>query len=273
MKNIKYLLLLLIALSFSACEKVIDVELNNAPPRLVIDAFIKWTKGTTGNEQKIKLSTTAPYFNNTIPTVSGATVFITDSNNTVFNFNENAGTGDYLCSDFTPVLNGNYTLTVIYNGQTYTASETLNPAPEITKIEQKNDSGFSGKDIEIKAYFNDNQSTDDFYLFKYKAPFTAIPEYRLLKDDIFQGNEFFGLYTNKDLKTGDEVEIGIYGISEPYFNFMKILMSIAGSNSGSPFQSPPATVRGNIINTTNEANYALGYFSLSEASEKKYIVE
>ena len=112
MKNIKYLLLLLIALSFSACEKVIDVELNNAPPRLVIDAFIKWTKGTTGNEQKIKLSTTAPYFSNTIPTVSGATVFITDSNNK-FVFTEIAGTGDYLCTDFTPLLNGNYTLTVI----------------------------------------------------------------------------------------------------------------------------------------------------------------
>ena len=272
MKNIKFLLLLIIALSFSSCEKVIDVELNNAPPRLVIDAFIKWTKGTTGNEQRIKLSTTAPYFSNTIPPVSGATVFITNSNNK-FTFNEIAGTGNYLCSDFTPVINGNYTLTVIYNGQTYTASETLKPVPEITKIEQKNDNGFLGKEVQIKAFFNDNQSIDDYYLFKFQTTFSAIPKYRVLKDKIFQGNEFFGLYANKYLKIGDEVKIGIYGISEQYFNYMNILISIAGSNSGSPFQSPPAMVRGNIINTTTEANYALGYFNLSESDEKKYIVE
>ncbi len=45
---------------------------------------------------------------------------------------------------------------------------------------------------------------------------------------------------------------------------MSVLVSIAGNNGGGPFQSPPATVRGNIINTTNSANYPLGYFSLSE---------
>jgi hypothetical protein len=54
---------------------------------------------------------------------------------------------------------------------------------------------------------------------------------------------------------------------------MSILISLAGSNNGSPFQSPPATVRGNIVNQTNEANYALGYFSLSEIDSLEYTIE
>jgi hypothetical protein len=54
---------------------------------------------------------------------------------------------------------------------------------------------------------------------------------------------------------------------------MSILLSIAGNNGGGPFQSPPATVRGNIINTTNPSNYALGYFSLSEMDTKNYTIE
>lgn len=273
MKNIKYIILVLMAILSTGCEKVIDVDLDSAPPRLVIDAAIKWTKGTPGNEQKIKLSTTAPYFSNIIPPVSGATVFVTDSNNTVFNFTETVGTGEYLCSDFTPVLNGNYLLTVVYNGQTYSASETLKPVPVIENIEQNNEGGFTGQDIEIKAYFTDNGNTNDFYLFKFKPSFAAIPRYDVAEDKFFQGNTIFSLYSSEDLSPGDQLEIGIYGISQRYYNYMNILISIAGTNSGSPFQSPPATVRGNIVNTTNEANFALGYFSLSEGDSKNYIVE
>ncbi|MNL29563.1 hypothetical protein D3C87_1512480 [compost metagenome] len=54
---------------------------------------------------------------------------------------------------------------------------------------------------------------------------------------------------------------------------MSILVSIAGSNVGGPFQSPPATVKGNIINTTDKNNYPLGYFSLCETDLKKYTIK
>ena len=53
--------------------------------KLVIDASIKWQKGTIGNDQTIKLSTTTGFYDSVIPTVSGATVFVTNSSNTVFN--------------------------------------------------------------------------------------------------------------------------------------------------------------------------------------------
>ena len=57
MKNIIYISLILSLFIFSSCEKVINVDLNTAAPKLVIDGSIKWKKGTDGNEQTIKLST------------------------------------------------------------------------------------------------------------------------------------------------------------------------------------------------------------------------
>ena len=65
MKNIKLFIVLLIA-SFSviSCEEVVNVDLDTAAPKLVIDASIKWEKGTTGNVQKIKLTTTTDYYSN-----------------------------------------------------------------------------------------------------------------------------------------------------------------------------------------------------------------
>ena len=68
----------------TSCEDVIELNLNTAEPKLVIEASINWLKGTSGNEQIIKLSLTAPYFNDTVPPANGATVLITDQNNRTY---------------------------------------------------------------------------------------------------------------------------------------------------------------------------------------------
>jgi len=54
---------------------------------------------------------------------------------------------------------------------------------------------------------------------------------------------------------------------------MNILTTIAGSGTGNPFATPPATLRGNIINQTNSDNFPLGYFHLSEIDEIDYLVQ
>ncbi|MDD3003920.1 DUF4249 domain-containing protein [Flavobacterium sp.] len=274
MKKYIYTLLIVIgALNFVSCEEVIDVKLDTAAPRLVIDAALKWEKGTDGKTQKIKLSTTTGYFNTEIPKVSGATVFVTNSQNEMFNFTETvANSGEYICTDFDPELNENYTLTVVLNGVTYTASDKLIPVPSIDKIEQKDDGGFGGQNIEIKFFYTDNGSTDDFYLFKTKLSSYTIPQYGVSNDTFYQGNQFYTIYSNEDLKSGKTIDFTLSGISENYFNYMQILLSIAGNSGGGPFQSPPATVRGNIINQTDVKNYALGYFSASETTSITYVI-
>jgi hypothetical protein len=273
MKLFKLLTLFIATISLSSCEDKINVDLETAAPKLVIDAAIKWQKGTNGNKQQIKLSTTAQYFGTEIPKVAGATVFITDSDNVVFNFVETDTLGNYNCTNFIPVLNKNYKLTVVYKNETYEASENLMPAPQIERIEQKNQSGFSGNDIQIKAFFTDDGTQDNFYLFQYQSSDRLIPTFDLSKDEFYQGNEIFGIYQDENLKAGQTLAISILGISEKYYNYMNILVTIAGSTAGSPFQSPPATVRGNVKNTTNERNYPLGYFSLSETDFRNYVIE
>jgi len=270
MKKIHYILFTILVMTFSGCEQVIDVDLETAAPRLVIDASIQWQKGTNGETQKVKLTTTAPYFGTEIPTVSNATVFITDSNNTIFNFIETPDTGEYYCTDFVPVLNTSYVLTVITNGETYTATETFKPVPVIDKVEQIVKEGFSGEYTQIKAFYTDDAATNDFYLFRWKPNFKAIPSYSISEDEFYQGNQIFGLYISEDFKPGDKIDITIYGISERYYNYMNKLISIV--ETGGPFQSPPSKVLGNIVNTTNKDNYALGYFNLSEIDFLNYEV-
>jgi hypothetical protein len=261
------------AVFFNSCQDVVNVDLNTAPPKLVVEASINWQKETLGNGQKIKLTTTSDYYSTTIPKVSGATVFVKNSSNSIFDFIEKPNTGEYFCTTFVPVLNETYTLTIISNGQTYTATEILKPVVEITKIVQNNLGGFDGKTIEIKAYFNDPANEDNFYFYRYAYQNPLLNNYYVGEDTFFQGNEFFSISQNDELKTGDKIMISHTGISKTFFNYMNVLISIAGSSNGAPFQSPAATVRGNIINTTDFNNYALGYFSLGEVETKNYVVQ
>lgn len=273
MKKINLIIALFSLLFLTSCEEVVQLDLNNAAPKIVIEANIKWQKGTSGNVQKIKLSTTTGYFDSTIPGVSGAIVTVKNSANLIFTFNEVNGSGEYVCSNFIPAINEVYTLTVTSKGQTYIATEILKPVAPIVEIIQNDKGGFTGNNIEIKTYFNDPANESNYYLYNYSYSNQVLQSYYVDEDTFYQGNKFFSISQSDKINKGDKITVTHFGISKSYYNYLSVLLSIASNGGGSPFQSPPATVRGNLINATNADNYPLGYFSLSESDKREYIIQ
>ena len=269
----KYLYLILILISVTSCTEVVDVKLDTANPKLVVEASINWQKGTAGNIQKIILTSTADYYTNKTPVVSNATVTVSNSLNVVFNFIETPNTGQYICNNFIPVINETYKLTIVSNGKTYTATETLKPIAKIETIIQDSNGGFTNDQIQVNANFIDPVATEDFYLFKYEYPNTIKPDIYVTEDAFYNGNPFFSQSFKDNLKTGDVIKITHFGVSKQYFKYLEILLSISGNNGGGPFQSPPVTVRGNVINQTNQDDFPFGYFNLSEIDSKTYTIQ
>lgn len=273
MKTAIKILVLSITLLLTGCEDVIHVDLDTAPPRLVIDASIDWAKYTSGNEQKIKLSTTTGYYSPEFPTVSGATVFITNATATVFDFIENPGTGEYICTNFEPVIGEIYDLTIVLNGQTYTATETFIGVSDLEDtIEQDNEGGFGGDEVELTYYYQDDGSQENYYLHSIISPRVSFPEYELVDDENSQGNRIPETYSHEDLKPGDVVSIKLYGISKRYYQYFTKLL-LASGNDDNPFATTPTAVRGNIVNQTDNNNFPFGYFRLSEISTKDYTIQ
>ncbi|MCL9808449.1 DUF4249 domain-containing protein [Flavobacterium luminosum] len=269
----KILLLLTTILLLTSCQDVVDIPLENAPAKLVIDANIKWYKGTDGATQVIKLSLTNDFYTSEILPASGAIVSIKDDANTLFNFIEDANTGNYICTNFVPQINTNYTLTVVYKGETYTATSKLLATPVIQDIQQETKPGISGEDeIQVKFFFQDDGQQENYYLLKVKNPEIVFPEYGVVSDEFFQGNLMFGFY-NDDIKKGNLLQLSVQGIDKAYFNYMSKLISASGGNSGNPFATPPAVLRGNIINVTNSQNFPFGYFALGEVDARDYTVQ
>jgi hypothetical protein len=261
---------LLFVLLFSSCEDVVNLDLETGEAKIVVDAEIIWKKGTTGNEQVIKISKMAPYYNNTVPKVSGAQVRIENSAGDIFTFNETEP-GIYVCTNFVPVLNTDYKLFVTAEGQSFTATEKLTSVTPIDKVEQALVPDFGGEDIiELTFYYKDPADQANFYLTDYKSDFLLFPEYELTDDELFNGNEISTRFSDEDIKPGTTVDITHRGISKSFYNYMKLILEVY---DGNPFSVPPGNIRGNIVNTSDANNFALGYFRLCESDSVSYLVK
>lgn len=272
MKNLKYIFLSVSLFGLFSCEDVVDVDLPTAPPRLVVDASIDWIQGTDGSVQKIKLTTTTGFYSSVVPVVSNAIVSVENENGVTFDFIEEGNSGEYFCYDFVPEVGMEYTLTVMVDGEVYTAVETMQNLPEFLYFTQSSDVGFGDDFIEIRYHFQDNPNENNFYMDRVQESGKAFPFYGTGSDKYTQGNEMYGLYLSEDIKSGDVLNIKLYEISERYYDYMNRLLEVV-YNGGGPFQTSVGTVRGNLVNQTNPDNYALGYFRLCQVFEADYTVE
>ena len=272
MKNLYILSLIILLLTFTSCEEVIDLDLDQSEPRLVIDASMLWYIGTPGNNQQIKLSETIGFYEEGIEPVIDAEVIINTGNGEEFIFAHQEN-GIYQNSNFIPEFDENYTLEISYNDELYTATSSFVPVAGIDYIEQNDEGGFTREDLEVEVFFTDPAGEDNFYLFTFRDFSISKLSLEIYEDEFTDGNQVSATYSDEDLTAGDEVFVTMEGISEAFYNYLFILRSQGGDNGGGPFQSQPATVKGNIINETNPENYPFGYFRLSEADSTTYIVQ
>lgn len=264
----------------SSCTDVIDVEVPNASPRLVVEASIDWEKGTAGNEQSIQLSTSTPFFDSqSIDIVTGAEVSVTNMDDgNVFIF-EDQNNGNYTTQNFIPIVDGDYLLEIKYNGDIYQAQERLIPVVDISNVYQSTENGFDDEALEVNVTYVDSAGIDNYYLFKFQKEGALLPELQDISDEFTDGNEttlFYELLEDEDInqkefEPGDIVNIDFFGISERYFNFIQLLIS--QNEDGGPFSATPVSIRGNCVNLSNQDQYAYGYFRVTQTVKTSYTFE
>ncbi|MBC3759893.1 DUF4249 domain-containing protein [Hyunsoonleella sp. SJ7] len=270
--------LILFFVGLTSCEDVIDVDVPTSAPRLVIEASLDWEKGTTGNNQVVKLSTSTPYFeNSTNPTVTGASVKVTNNNSSAAYTFVDQNDGTYTISNFVPVINDSYTLEVEYNGEMYRATETLKSVSPIKRVEQSLEGGFDDEVLDVSIFWDDPADEENFYLIKFIEQGDLVPEFEDYPDEFVNGNELDTFFEKDEdendgqgqFMPGDVVEFTLYGISEQYDNYISLLIEQYDAD-GDPFSAIPSKLKGNCINITTPENYAFGYFRLSEFDRVSY---
>jgi hypothetical protein len=278
MKTYFIIVLGLVSFVSMSCQEVITIDLAEGSKRLVVEGRIEKNKDNPSGYQAIKLSTTADYFiNGMTPPVTGAKVTIREEQGDLFPLIESSfEKGLYETNQLFTKIGKEYILTIVYNGETYQASETMFSVPSIDSIYQKfrEENTFDDEGIRISIDYTDPiEQTNYYYWEQYQNGITRITpnpgtKWSLVSsDELYNGQTVRGKIPNDELiyLTGDIAEIKQIALSEFAYRYYFAIFEQEGSRGG--LSTPPAPIRGNINNLTNPEHYPLGYFYASEISK------
>ncbi|MES1159361.1 MAG: DUF4249 domain-containing protein, partial [Bacteroidota bacterium] len=236
-----------------ACKKVVQVDLNNAAPHIVIEGEVTNRTET----YQVRISKTVDFSaDNTYPPVTGATVSIRDSTTGHgVNLTESSP-GIYTTNAFTGVPRHIYNLLVFAEGKEYRASSTMPlPVPLDSVTFAKNIDFNNKKDINVVVNFQDPPGLGNYYQFTEILNGKGIPNIFVFEDRLSDGRYIEQPLFNDStyLQKGDTMLLKMYNVDKNIYDYFNTLIQVTGNNN---FQSAtPANPN------TNISNGALGYFS------------
>ena len=256
--------LFIAVIAFSSCEKVIDLNLKDAAPQLVIEGSII----NTAHFPTVSISRTVGFNEpSNFRGVSGATVRIT-SGSTMPVILIESSPGIYQGLTVIGRPGRIYTLQVDVDGQTYKASSTMPSQVAIDSIGVE-DVGFRGKiEKNVIVYYSDPPNVKNQYRFILSVNGKLITRVFARNDEFNDGRAVrVALYQDDvDIKSGDKLDIELQSIDERiytyWFTFSKQSGEAMGNASVAPTNPP-----------NNFDKPVLGYFSAHAVNRRTVIVK
>lgn len=254
MKKIFFAFILLNIALLNSCQKVIDVDLNEADKKIVIEAnYI-----ATDSLVNVRLTNTSSFFQAYSPDyINDAVVVISDGNgvSTTIPF---VADGIYTLTSYTPTPGMTYTITVSHGGINYSASSSLEPELIMqTPYSQFLEQGFFGEPGGYLVFFKfqDPIGQGNYYNVIAQANdtiYNQVSDLTIGNDELTDGNiverpVFTGYYA-----VGDTITYELQAINKKMYDYYSELQTIAGGGQGSAAPANP---------TYFWSNKGLGYFS------------
>mgnify|MGYP003690241727 FL=1 len=290
----RFILIILGFILFISCEDVIEVELPENDTRLVVNGVIRVDENQEFLPIEIAVSESSSFFDeNTVASLKSAIIYYGTPNADAPEILEGGGISNLaevepgsgiwvpdpsFDSDqrirVSSIEEGDvFQLILETENEQFFATTTYVKSVPIDSLEQGDETLFSGDETEVIVTFTDPGESNDFYLLD-----LDFGEFLVTEDEFYQGQTFvFSYFYDNELaiNTSSVVNISLLGVDEQFYNYMNQIIVQSGGDQG-PFQTPAATVRGNIINITGidndevvdnverSDNFALGYFAIVE---------
>jgi len=268
------------------CEDVIEVDLPEAEPRLIVEGLIRVDRQEPFIPVRIVLRESAGFFD-PLPATQAEAILIYverfENGELVGTFTsslaeESPGSGVYIpdpnatfdqrIPTFFLEDDVRFTLQIRHQGRQYVAETWYQPVVPIDYVLQGKATLQSGDETEVIVAFTDPPQVDNYYVFDFGPGL-----YLATEDTFYQGQFFqFSYFYEDPIDPGTELTIGILGVDKGFYDYMRLL--IEQSEQQGPFQTPVATARGNVIDVTDINNrdrfdnserpgvFPLGYFAV-----------
>lgn len=254
----------LLTVILASCTKVIDVNLNDAAKKYVVEGNVTNQPGP----YTVQLTQTKNFSDdNNFPGVSGATISITDVTAGTTEVLKETAPGVYQTQQLQGREGRTYKLDVVIGNNHFTASSTMpNQVPLDSLYTVVQD--FFGKNvIAVVPAYTDPITKGNCYHFRQFINGVVDKTFYYDNDDFSNGktNSFSLLRDDPDstLHTGDFVQVEMQCTDRPIYEYWYSAdMSSTGDGNGIP---------GNPV--TNLTGGALGYFSAHTSQTKSLVVK
>ncbi len=242
--------ILLLTTALMSCQKVIDIDLNEKEPKLVIEGGISDQPGP----YVIRISQTVNFDEpNEFPAVSGAYLTLRDDAGNSETLSE-ITPGEYVATSLQGTPGRTYTLEATVNGVTYTSISYLPAAVAIDSLTVEE--SFWGI-RQVNIYLKDPAETENYYRIVQEKNRKMVKDILVMSDELQDGAHLSTpLFINNiedSLRRGDTVVVQLQSIDKAAYDYFRTLMMLTTPGG------PPSDAPANPI--TGFTNGALGYFS------------
>lgn len=249
---------------FSGCEKVVDVEVENADENIVIDA----SYNATDEIVRVKITRSIALFGGQdFEPVNGAVIEVVTPGDEVFILDE-LGDGLYEYSELTPVYNKSYVMKAVVDGMDFEATALLPNVVPLDSLSQEFQEASLFGDEGYVVYMNlTDPGGENFYRANREVNGDTLSdlEDQFLFDNMFsEGNSQRVPFFGSRYKVGDTINVSLQSYSEAVFRYYSDLFDLAFDSGES---AAPANPR------TNWNNGALGVFNVFGYDKKTIVIK
>jgi hypothetical protein len=269
----------LIAVAFVSCEEPYQLDIEQAPPTIVIEGLVT----DKSSKQSVRITRSAEFYKSgATPRVTNAIVRVADDAGNTFNFIHNprghADSAGYYVPEvsFAGVIGRTYSLRVEVDGNVFEASDKLASVIPMDSLtveidrEEREDPEEEGRYYEVLLFAKEPQDEENFYLFHFFRNDTlsfANDTDIYYSDDELLAENIEGIPAPIYYKEGDLARVDVYSISRQGYVYYYDLWALLNNDSGGMFGPVPSSPR------TNLTNGALGFFQVSAVNTKAVKVE
>lgn len=261
----KLLLLSTVLYLFTSCEKEIDIDLNAADPKIVIEGAITNVAGP----YFVKITETVNFSDgNDYPPITDAIVIVKDNFGAIDTLTQSSP-GIYETNFIVGMPGNTYTLSVAAKGKSYEATSTMPFLVNLDSLRFEKFGGFGGADnYSTIPVFTDPEPKGNNYRFLLTNNNELDPSYIVDNDNINSGktNERPIFLPDTEINLGDSVIVEMRCIDLTTYNYYFTLAQIAGGGpgGGTTPSNPPNNITG---------NESLGIFSAFTTQTIKKVVK
>lgn len=264
-------ILALATVGFTSCEEIIDLELENAEPRIVIDALVD----ATGQSARVFLTKSNGFYESiNLDFVTDAIVHLTLSDGSIVDL-PMVQDGIYIAFGLNLTEGDILTLTVIDgDGKEYKATENVPHEIAIDSLQLIPVSGGPGgggpfgggsniQSYQIFTHWQDVEDKESFYRIKATVNDTLLTGLITISDDVNRNGEAISQPLFQTFEAGDTVTMELSSIDGGSYRYLNDLSGAGGPgfNSTTPFNPK-----------SNFDNNALGYFGIIRTDEETIIL-